>query len=153
MYPAPRTRRFAFPEVAPLEPPVAGAPTHSIVVIDDSPTVRAVAEACLRRSGYAVTCFKDGFEALAAFTRQEVGIPDLVLLDIELPRMDGYRIAQVLTSKDEFKRTVIVMLTMHDSLLDRLRSRWVGAKGYITKPFKVDFLIESVRGYLQQVAH
>lgn len=153
MYAAPRTRRFAFPEVAPVEPPVAGEPTHSIVVIDDSPTVRAVAEACLRRSGYAVTCFKDGFEALAAFSRHEVAVPDLVLLDIELPRMNGYQIAHILTNKDQFQRTVIVMLTMHDSLLDRLHSRMVGAKGYITKPFKVDFLIEAVRGYLQQVAH
>jgi twitching motility two-component system response regulator PilG len=153
MNPASRTRRFSYPEPVPLEPPPPDLPSHSIVIIDDSPTVRKVAEACLRRCGYAVTCFEDGLAALAAFTRQELAPPDLLLLDIELPKMSGYQIAQVLRSKEQFRGTVIVMLTMHDGLLDRLRSRMVGAIGYITKPFHSAFLIEAVRGYLEPVTH
>jgi CheY-like chemotaxis protein len=153
MYTAPRTRFFTYPEPAPHEPPPPSEPSHSIVIIDDSPTVRTVTEASLRRCGYAVTAFTGGLEALAAFTRQEVAVPDLVLLDIEMPKMDGYQVVQVLRAKEEFKRTRIVMLTMHDGVFDRLHSRWVGASGYITKPFTIDFLIEAVSGYLELVAH
>jgi DNA-binding response OmpR family regulator len=151
MFAAPRTRRFAYPEPAQLNPPSPAEPSHSIVIIDDSPTVRAVAEATLRRCGYTATAFAGGFEALAAFTRQEVAVPDLVLLDIELPKMDGFQIAQVLRSKDEFNRTRIVMLTVRDKFFDRMRARLVGASGYITKPFRTDELIEQVRGYLTLV--
>ena len=151
MNPASRTRRFAYPEPEPLEPPPPDQPSHSIVIIDDSPTVRKVAEACLKRCGYAVTCFEDGPAALAAFIRHELAAPDLVLLDIEMPKMSGYEIAHVLRSKAEFRRTVIVMLTMHNGLLDRLHSRMVGAVGYITKPFHSAYLIESVRAFLEPV--
>jgi DNA-binding response OmpR family regulator len=152
MFAAPRTRRFAYPEPTSLNPPSPAEPLHSIVIIDDSPTVRVVAEATLRRCGYATTAFAGGFEALAAFTRQEVAVPDLVLLDIELPKMDGFQIAQVMRSKDEFKRTCIVMLTVRDKLFDRVRARLVGASGYITKPFRTDALVEQVRGFLELVA-
>lgn len=153
MHAAPRTRRFAYPEPAPQEPPSPAEPSHSIIIIDDSLTVRTITGASLRRCGYAVTTFAGGLEALAAFTRHEVAVPDLVLLDIEMPKMDGYEVAHILRAKDEFNRTRIVMLTMHDSILDRLRGRWAGAIGYITKPFKIDELIEAVRGYLELVAH
>src|SRR5690348_4601868 len=101
MFAAPRTRRFAYPEPEPLNPPSPAEPSHSIVIIDDSPTVRAVAEAALRRHGYAAIAFAGGLEAVAAFTRQDVAVPDLVLLDIELPKMDGFQILQLLRAKDE----------------------------------------------------
>ena len=152
MFAAPRTRRFAYPEPAPLHPPAPAEPSHSIVIIDDSPTVRAVTEATLRRCGYAVTAFAGGLEALAAFSRQEVAVPDLVLLDIEMPKMDGFEVAQTLRSKVDFTQTRIVMLTMHDSIFDRVRAKLVGASGYITKPFKADELVGAVRGYLELVA-
>jgi CheY-like chemotaxis protein len=153
MHPAPHTRRFAYPEPTAPELPPPGEPPRSVVIIDDSPTVRAVAEACLSRCGYAVTGFAGGIEALAAFTRRQVAVPDLVLLDIGMPKMKGYEVAHILRSRPEFARTIIVMLTGYDGMLDRLRSRMVGASAYITKPFKADFLIQTVRGFLEPVAH
>ncbi|HEV2236241.1 MAG TPA: response regulator [Ktedonobacterales bacterium] len=153
MYPAPHTRRFAYPEPAAPEPPPPGAQPPSVVIIDDSRTVRAVAEACLSRCGYAVTGFAGGIEALAAFTRQQVAVPDLVLLDIGMPQMHGYEVAQILRSRPEFAHTTIVMLTGHDGVLDRLRSRMVGASAFITKPFKTEYLVRTVRGFLEPIAH
>lgn len=153
MNPAPHTHRFSYPEPTPQEPAPPGEPPRSIVIIDDSRTVRAVAEGALTRCGYQVTSFAGGIEALAAFTRQQVAVPDLVLLDIGMPKMKGYEVAHMLRSRPEFANTVIVMLTAYDGVLDRLRSRMVGASAYITKPFRTDFLVRTVAGFLEPIAH
>jgi CheY-like chemotaxis protein len=153
MHPAPRTRRFAYPpEPDAPEPPPPNLPPRSVVIIDDSRTVRAVADACLSRCGYAVTGFAGGIEALAAFARQQVAVPDLVLLDIGMPKMRGYEVAQNLRSRPEFDDTIIVMLTGYDGVLDRLHSRLVGASAFIAKPFTTEYLIRTVRGFLEPVA-
>lgn len=124
-------------------------PAASIMVIDDSMTVRAVIEASLRRHGFDVSSFPDGLAAMAALSRGEVPVPDLLLLDIGLPKMDGYEVARILRSKADFNRTAIVMLTAHDGVIDRFRSRMVGASAFITKPFRVSYVVETVRQQLK----
>ena len=119
-----------------------------IMVIDDSPTVRKVMETCLRRENFDVRCFSDGVEAIRWLGLREARVPDLVLLDIGLPKMDGYEVARRLKEKTSFNNTIIVMLTRRDSVIDRLKGRLAGAKEYITKPFKIQDVINSVQTQL-----
>jgi DNA-binding response OmpR family regulator len=123
-------------------------PAGNVMVIDDSMTVRTVIEATLHRDGYQVSTYNDGLAAMAAMSRHEVEVPDLLLLDIGLPKMDGYEVARVLRGKDDFRQTVIIMLTARDGIIDRFRSKMIGASAYITKPFKVDYIRKMVREYL-----
>jgi twitching motility two-component system response regulator PilG len=149
-----QTRRLPYVEHPTLVPqPMPAEPQGTIMVIDDSMTVRAVIEACLRRYGFQVTAFADGLAAMGALSRGEVAVPDLLLLDIGLPKMDGYEVARILRARPEFARTVIVMLTAHDGMFDRIHSRMVGASAYITKPFKVSYVVDVVRSYLRPTAH
>jgi len=119
-----------------------------IMVIDDSPTVRKVVETCLRRENFDVRSFPDGVEAIRWLALKEARVPDLVLLDIGLPKMDGYEVARRFKSKPQFNNTIIVMLTRRDSVIDRLKGRLAGAKEYITKPFKIQDIVNSVQTQL-----
>jgi twitching motility two-component system response regulator PilG len=146
---SPQTARLtAVDQSAPLDE-TAVPPQGSVMVIDDSMTVRTVIEASLRRRGYDVNAFGDGLAAMGAMARGEVPVPDLLLLDIGLPKMDGYEVARILRSKPDFGQTVIVMLTAHDGVIDRIRSKMVGASAYITKPFRVNSVVDVVRQFVK----
>lgn len=119
-----------------------------VMVIDDSATVCKIIETCLRREGFEVKTFNDGVEAVRWLTEPESPIPDLVLLDIELPKMDGYEVARRLKTKQRFHDTVIVMLSRRDGVIDRLKGRLVGAKDYVSKPFKTQDIIAIMQTYL-----
>ena len=119
-----------------------------IMVIDDSPTVRKVVETCLRRENFDVRSFIDGVEAIRWLSLKEARVPDLVLLDIGLPKMDGYEVARRLKANPSFNSTIIVMLTRRDGVIDRLKGRLAGAREYITKPFKVQDIVNSVQTQL-----
>ena len=119
-----------------------------VMIIDDSLTVRKIVEVSLRRKGIACSCYASGFEALRALSAQKEAVPDLVFLDVGLPKMDGYRVAQHLKAKQEYKETVIVMLSGHTGMLDRLKGRLAGARNYMTKPFKTDDILSVVYEYL-----
>jgi twitching motility two-component system response regulator PilG len=123
-----------------------------ILIIDDSPTVRKIIETCLGREGFEVCGFGDGIEAMRWLVETQ-RIPDLVILDIGLPWMDGYEIARRLRSKPQFAQTVIIMLSRRDGLLDRLKGRLAGAREYITKPFKAQDVLSVVRSYLGDEKH
>src|SRR5439155_16510776 len=119
-----------------------------VMIVDDSPTVRKIIETSLRREGFESVSYSDGIEALRAITEQRMRrIPDLVILDIGLPKMDGYEFARRLKTKPQFNNTVIVMLTSRDGLIDRLKGRLVGAKEYITKPFRTQEVIRVLNMY------
>ena len=119
------------------------------MVIDDSPTVCKIIETCLRREEFDVRSFTDGVEAMRWITNDsEARVPDLVLLDIGLPKMDGYEVARRLKAKPAFNNTVIVMLSRRDGVIDRLKGRLAGAKDYITKPFKTQELIAVIQEQL-----
>jgi DNA-binding response OmpR family regulator len=120
-----------------------------IMVIDDSPTVRKIIETCLRREEFDVRSFADGVEAMRWITNDsEARVPDLVLLDIGLPKMDGYEVARRLKAKPAFNNTIIIMLSKRDGVIDRLKGRLAGAKDYITKPFKTQELIAVIQEQL-----
>jgi DNA-binding response OmpR family regulator len=119
-----------------------------VMVIDDSATVRKIVETCLRREGFEVNGFNDGVEAMRWLTEPQSRVPDLVLLDIGLPKMDGYEVARRLKSKPQFGNTVIVMLSRRDGVIDRLKGRLAGARDYIAKPFKTQEIISVIESYL-----
>src|SRR5207302_11336450 len=119
-----------------------------VMIIDDSLTVRKIIETSLRREGIETVSYPDGIEALRALTEHRHRTPDLVILDIGLPKMDGYEIARRLKTKQQFGDTIIVMLTNHDGVIDRLKGRLAGAKNYITKPFKTQEVLSVIHSHL-----
>jgi twitching motility two-component system response regulator PilG len=119
-----------------------------VMIIDDSLTVRKIIETSLKREGIPSVSYPDGVEALRALKEQRCPIPDLVILDIGLPKMDGYEVARFFKTKEQFSKTVIVMLSKRDGVIDRLKGRLAGAKDYITKPFRTQEVITLVRSYL-----
>lgn len=120
-----------------------------VMVIDDSPTVRKIIETCLRREDFDVRSFTDGVEAMRWLTNDpESRVPDLVLLDIGLPKMDGYEVARRFKTKPQFNHTIIVMLSRRDGVIDRLKGRLAGAKEYITKPFKTQEIVTIIQDQL-----
>ena len=101
-----------------------------VMVIDDSLTVRKIIETSLRREGIASVSYADGIEALRALSEKRHPVPDLVILDIGLPKMDGYEIARHLKAKQQFGNTIIIMLSSRDGVIDRLKGRLVGALAF-----------------------
>jgi len=85
-----------------------------------------------------VQCFQDRAEALRWLTTPEAVVPALVLVDLNLPKMDGYEIIRLLKANPAFAQTIFVILSQRDGILDRLKGRLAGAHAYLTKPFKID---------------
>jgi len=119
-----------------------------IVVIDDSSTVRNIIENCLKSKGFAVQGFPDGVEAMLWFAQHDSQVPDLIILDIGLPKMDGYEVARRLKSKPQFSNTIIIMLSRYDGMIDKLKARLVGAKDYVSKPFTTQTIISVIESHL-----
>lgn len=119
-----------------------------IMIIDESLPVRKIIETSLRREGLEAVGYEDGVQAMRALADGRQTVPDLVILDIGLPKMDGYEIARRFKSKPEFAHTTIIMLTGRDGVIDRLKSRHSGAKDFITKPFKTRDVISLVQSHL-----
>ncbi len=113
-----------------------------ILVIDDSNTIRRSAESMLRKEGYEVETSTDGFDALSKIARIK---PDLIFVDIMMPRLDGYQTCAIIKNNDEFKNTPVIMLTSKDGLFDKARGRVVGSDLYLIKPFTKNELIEAVK--------
>ncbi|MEN8719321.1 MAG: response regulator [Oceanococcaceae bacterium] len=124
-----------------------GADLNSVhvMVVDDSKTIRRTAEALLGKAGARVTMASDGFEALAVIAEKE---PQLVFVDIMMPRLDGYQTCALIKSNARFAQTPVIMLSSKDGLFDRARGRIVGCDDYLTKPFSRDELLAAVRKHL-----
>lgn len=119
-----------------------------VMVIDDSFAVRTIVQATLGRVGMEAICFPEGLTAIKALTNGTVPVPDVLLLDIGLPAMDGYEVAKILRSNPDFRQTDIVMLSGRKGFWNQMRSRMVGACGYITKPFSTRDLVTKVSSHL-----
>ena len=117
----------------------------SILVVEDDPIIRQTVEYALKRAGFTVRSVADGSLALAA---ADEFVPDLVLLDLMLPGMDGYEIAERLRESD--KETAIIMVTALDTERDKVRGLDAGADDYITKPFSMEELLARVRANLRR---
>jgi twitching motility two-component system response regulator PilG len=123
--------------------------SYLIAVIDDSQTVRKIVETCLKRESYQVISFNDGVMALRYYLKEEQGpIPDLVFLDIELPYMDGYQVVRYLKASPTFTHTVVVMISRHDGVIDRLKARLAGADSYLIKPMPTQAILDIVQQHL-----
>lgn len=119
-----------------------------VMVIDDSLTIRKLLDICLRRAGYEVQCFQDGVEAFRWLSLPERMIPALVLVDLNLPKMDGYEIIRLFKANPAFTQTIFVILSQRDGILDRLKGRLAGAHAYLTKPFKTDQVVAVIQASL-----
>jgi len=119
-----------------------------VLVVDDSPTVRKIVQLTLQRERIRVVTAGDGLSALAAVSDEE---PDLILLDIMLPRMDGYNICQVVRKNMAYKDMPIIMLSGKDGLFDKMRGKLAGSTEYITKPFDSAELVATVKRYLESI--
>ena len=117
-----------------------------ILVVDDSPTVRKLISGKLEKCGHEAICAVDGMDALAKIN--EV-IPDLILLDITMPRMDGYQVCKLIRSNEATKDVPVVMISGKDGFFDKVRGRMAGTSNYITKPFGPETLMKAVNEYIQ----
>lgn len=117
----------------------------TIMVVDDSPTVRKLISGKLEKCGHTVVAAVDGMDALAKIN--EV-IPNLILLDITMPRLDGYQVCKLIRNNEVTKDIPIVMISGKDGFFDKVRGRMAGSSGYITKPFGPDTLMKTIESYL-----
>lgn len=115
------------------------------MVIDDSNTIRRTAEALLKKAGYDVLTAADGFEAMSMITDNR---PDIIFVDIMMPRLDGYQTCQLIKNNKKFKDTPVIMLSSKDGLFDRARGRIAGSEEHINKPFTQEELIEVIAKYV-----
>ena len=117
----------------------------TVLVVDDSPTVRKIVQMTLQREHIRVITASDGLSALTSVADE---MPALILLDIQLPRMDGYHICQIIRKKLQFRQIPIIMLSGKDGLFDRVRGRLAGSTDYLTKPFDSAELLQTVKKHL-----
>lgn len=116
-----------------------------VMVIDDSNTIRRSAEIFLMQAGCQVILAENGFDALAKIADHQ---PDLIFVDIMMPRLDGYQTCALIKKNGKHKTTPVIMLSSKDSLFDRARGRMVGSDEYLTKPFSKDSLLKTVEAHL-----
>jgi twitching motility two-component system response regulator PilG len=112
-----------------------------VMVIDDSNTIRRSAEIFLGQSGCQVLLAEDGFDALAKIADHN---PDVIFVDIMMPRLDGYQTCALIKKNPRLASTPVIMLSSRDGLFDRARGRMVGSDEYLTKPFTKDSLLKAV---------
>ena len=113
----------------------------TIMIIDDSKTIRRTAETLLEKAGCKVVTATDGFDALAKIADTR---PDLIFVDIMMPRLDGYQTCALIKNNSEFKSTPVIMLSSKDGLFDKAKGRIVGSDQYLTKPFSKNELLAAI---------
>jgi twitching motility two-component system response regulator PilG len=116
-----------------------------ILVIDDSKTIRRTAETLLAKEGCEVFTAVDGFDALSKIADHR---PDIIFVDIMMPRLDGYQTCSLIKHNRVFKDTPVIMLSSKDGLFDRARGRLVGSEQYLTKPFTKDELLGAIHSHV-----
>ena len=116
-----------------------------VLVIDDSKTIRKTAETLLSKEGCEVFTAVDGFDALAKVADYT---PDIVFVDIMMPRLDGYQTCSLIKHNKVFKSIPVIMLSSKDGLFDRARGRIVGSEYYLTKPFTKDELLSAIETHV-----
>jgi len=120
-----------------------------VLVIDDSKTIRRTAETLLKKEGCEVVTAVDGFEALSKIADHQ---PDIIFVDIMMPRLDGYQTCALIKHNQQFRKTPVIMLSSKDGLFDRARGRIVGSEQYLTKPFTRDELLGAIQNHVRKSA-
>ena len=116
-----------------------------VLVVDDSKTIRRTAETLLTKEGCEVATAVDGFDALAKIADQT---PDIVFVEIMMPRLDGYQTCSLIKHSKVYKGIPVIMLSSKDGLFDRARGRIVGSEHYLTKPFTKDELLSAIESHV-----
>ncbi|MDO7910608.1 response regulator [Pseudomonas monteilii] len=116
-----------------------------VMVIDDSSTIRRTAQILLGEAGCDVVTASDGFEALAKIVEQA---PDVIFVDVLMPRLDGYQTCAVIKHNSTFKHTPVILLSSRDGLFDKARGKVVGADQFLTKPFSRDELLDAIKAHV-----
>jgi len=122
-----------------------GLAKKKILVVEDSPTTRKVITITLSQNGFETIEARDGLEALS---RLNETCPDLILLDIILPKMDGYKVLSFIKDSLEYKDIPVIMLTSKDGFMNKAKGKFSGSDAYITKPFDPEKLVETIVNHL-----
>ncbi|GBD42902.1 Transcriptional regulatory protein WalR [bacterium HR40] len=117
-----------------------------VLIVDDEPNIVLSLEFLMKKAGFEVEVARNGREALAALDRDP---PDLLLLDVMMPEIDGFEVCERIRARPEWRRTRIVMLTARGRESERERGLALGADAYVTKPFSTRELVDKVRGMLE----
>ena len=133
---------------APLESEEPDATTPLIYIVDDSALIRKLVSVTLQRAQFQVRGFADGVELLRALHEPDGIMPDLILLDIGLPKMNGFQVASALKSSSRMPHCPLVIVSRRTGLLDHLRARLLGACAWLDKPFTTQSLLAVVRAAL-----
>ena len=112
-----------------------------VMVIDDSNTIRRSAEIFLKASGCEVILAENGFDALSKISSE---LPQIIFVDIMMPRLDGYQTCALIKRNPRFQGTPVIMLSSKNGVFDKARGRMVGSDEYLTKPFTQDTLIKAI---------
>lgn len=126
--------------------PINDQTAVKVMVIDDSQTIRRTAETLLAREGYTVITASDGYEALGKIVDH---LPDVIFIDIMMPRLDGYQVCSLIKGNPKFSGTPVIMLSSKDGVFDRARGRIVGSDHYLTKPFTKDEILAAVKSHVK----
>jgi twitching motility two-component system response regulator PilG len=118
-----------------------------LLAVDDSSTLRKILSIMLERKGFRVLTAADGMQALA---RLDVYTPDLILLDITMPKMDGYEVCKLIRQAQHTKEIPVVMLSGNDGFFDKVKGKLAGAADYVTKPFEDESLTRTVKKYIKK---
>lgn len=118
-----------------------------VMVIDDSNTIRKSVEIFLRPFGCEVILAEDGFDAMSKIVENQ---PDIIFVDITMPRLDGYQACKLIKNNPIYQSTPVIMLSSKDGLFDKARGRMAGSNDYLTKPFTAEGLLSIIRNYTLQ---
>ena len=121
---------------------------QTILVVDDSPTVVKFVSFSLKNGGYNVVTACDGMDAVEKISNMSEDV-DLVITDLNMPNLDGYRLIQTLRQNEKHQKTPIIILTSKTEEEDRRQGMEVGADSYLVKPFKSSLLLSEVARYLK----
>ncbi|MBS9777591.1 MAG: response regulator [Gammaproteobacteria bacterium] len=116
-----------------------------ILIVDDSETIRRTAEALLKKEGYTIGVAEDGFKAFAAIIDFK---PDVIFLDIMMPKLDGYQVCSVIKNNPEFSHIPVIMLSSKDNIFDKARGKVAGSEFFMSKPFSKEELSNVVKMHI-----
>jgi twitching motility two-component system response regulator PilG len=117
----------------------------TVMVVDDSKTIRKSADTLLKKTGCNVITAEDGFDALSKIVDYK---PNIIFIDIMMPRLDGYQACALIKNNKEFKSTPVILLSSKDGLFDRAKGRFVGSDQYLIKPFSKEELLGAIRDHV-----
>jgi len=120
----------------------------TVMVVDDSKTIRKTADTLLKKAGCQVITAEDGFDALSKIVDYK---PDIIFVDIMMPRLDGYQACALIKNNQEFKSTPVIMLSSKDGLFDKAKGRIVGSDQYLTKPFSKEELLGAIKEHVASI--